>query len=67
MPNMNLIKRMITLNKEKWLENASGEELIEQYGITMNNLGKTIMFSVSYMEYKKELEMIKAEMLKRMK
>lgn len=55
------------MTKEQWLEQASGEELIEQYGITMNNLGKTKMFSVSYMEYKKELEMIKAEMLKRMK
>lgn len=54
------------MTKEQWLEKASGEELIEQYGITMNLLGKTKIFSVSWMDYKKELEMIKAEMLKRM-
>lgn len=54
------------MEKEQWCKIALNEELIEQYGITMNNLGKTKMFSVSYWEYKKELEMIKAEMLKRM-
>lgn len=54
------------MTKEQWIKNASGEELMEQYGITMNQLGKTQMFSVSYMEYKKELDMIREEILKRM-
>jgi hypothetical protein len=55
------------LTKEQWCKIALNEELIEQYQITLNELSKKQMFGVSYMECKKELDMIKAEMLKRMK
>lgn len=55
------------MTKEQWIKEASGEELFEEFEMCLNELAKTTMFSVSYMEIKKELAMIKAEMLKRMK
>ena len=57
---------MIPVNTE-WLKTASNEELFEQYAISLNQLSKAAMFSVSWMECKKELELIKEEMLNRMK
>ena len=51
----------------QWLKEASNEELFEQYAITMNEFTKTTMFSVSWTQCKKELELIKEEMLNRMK
>lgn len=51
----------------QWLKEASNEELFEQYAIIMNELSKTTMFSASYMQCKKELDLIKEEMLNRMK
>ena len=51
----------------EWLKEATNEELFEQYAISMNHFSKTKMFSVSWMEYKKELDLIKEEILNRMK
>ncbi len=51
----------------QWLKEASNEELFEQYSITMNQLSKAAIFSVSWMKCKEELDLIKDEMLNRMK
>lgn len=51
----------------QWIKEATNEELFEQYAISMNELSKAVMFSAAYMECKKELNMIKEEMLNRMK
>lgn len=51
----------------QWLKEATNEELFEQYAISLNQLSKAKMFSVSWMECKKELDLIKEEMLTRMK
>lgn len=51
----------------EWLKTASNEELFEQYAISLNQLSKAAMFSVSWMQCKKEMDTIKEEMLNRMK
>ncbi len=51
----------------QWLKEAGNEELFEEYAIILNQLSKAKMFSVSWMECKKELNLIKEEMLNRMK
>lgn len=55
------------MTKEQWIKEASNEELMEQFEMTLTEVRKSKMFSISYMEYKKELAMIREEILGRMK
>lgn len=58
---------MITFTaNEELIKKASNEELFDEYEFTMSELQKVKPFTVSHRECLKHIDMLKAEMLKRM-